>query len=158
MNHLLYIYTGYPMSAISVIGRIRVEPASGLLPVFTSRLSCGFPSPAEDLIEEMSSLDDIAVANPPATYLVRSGGDSMVDAGIWPDDVIVVDRSKKAVNRSIVVAIHEGEFVCKRLVVSGDVVLLCPENKSYSPIVVSDKESLIIWGVCTFNLHRLCPA
>ncbi|KNH45201.1 MULTISPECIES: LexA family protein [Pseudomonas] len=145
------------MNSISVIGRIRVEPASGLLPVFTSKLSCGFPSPAEDLIEEMSSLDDIAVANPPATYLVRSGGDSMIDAGIWPNDVIVVDRSKKAVNRSIVVAIHEGEFVCKRLVIAGDVVLLCPENTSYSPIVIADKESLIIWGVCTFNLHRLCP-
>jgi len=105
----------------------------------------------------MSSLDDIAVANPPATYLVGSGGDSMIDAGIWPDDVIVVDRSKKAVNRSIVVAIHEGEFVCKRLVIAGDVVLLCPENTRYSPIVIADKESLIIWGVCTYNLHRLCP-
>lgn len=145
------------MHTISILGRIRLEPVSTPLQLFSSRLSCGFPSPAEDLVEEMSSLDDIAVANPPATYLVRSGGDSMIDAGIWPDDVIVVDRSKKAVNRSIVVAIHEGEFVCKRLVIAGEVVLLCPENPSYAPIVIADKEALIVWGVCTFNLHRLCP-
>ncbi|RJX80348.1 LexA family transcriptional regulator [Pseudomonas sp. LS-2] len=145
------------MNNVSLIARVRLDPPTVSLPIFSSTLSCGFPSPAEDLIEEMSSLDDIAVTNPPATYLVRSAGDSMIDAGIYEGDVIVVDRSKKAVNRSIVVAIHEGEFVCKRLLFADGNVLLCPENKRYTPIVVRDMDALVIWGVCTFNLHKLSP-
>ncbi|MBW9240729.1 translesion error-prone DNA polymerase V autoproteolytic subunit [Pseudomonas carnis] len=143
------------MNDIAILGRVRLELPAAALPFFTSTLSCGFPSPAEDLIEEMSSLDELAISNPPATYLVRCAGDSMIDAGIYEGDVIVVDRSKKAVNRSIIVAVFEGEFICKRLVFSAGSVLLCPENSNYFPIVIKDIENLVVWGVCTFNLHKL---
>lgn len=128
----------------------------GHLPLFTSRISCGFPSPAEDFVESMTSLDDIAVLNPAATYLMRAGGDSMVGAGIYPQDVIVVDRSVRARHRSIVTAVYNGEFVCKRLLhAEGGTVLLAPENPNYPPIVIPNPDDLVIWGVCTFNLHDL---
>ncbi|HEJ2342284.1 TPA: translesion error-prone DNA polymerase V autoproteolytic subunit [Pseudomonas aeruginosa] len=131
-------------------------PLAGRLPLFTSRISCGFPSPAEDCVESMTSLDEIAVVNPAATYLMLAGGDSMTGAGIYPQDVIVVDRSVRAKHRSIVTAVYNGEFVCKRLLeAEGGIVLLAPENPSYPPIVIPNPEELVIWGVCTFNLHDL---
>lgn len=131
-------------------------PRTKLVPLFTNDISCGFPSPAEDLVESMTSLDEIAILNPPATYLMRAGGDSMTGAGIFPLDIIVVDRSLRAKHRSIVTAIYDGEFVCKRLLkAESSIVLLAPENPAYSPIVISNPEDLVIWGVCTFNLHDL---
>lgn len=80
----------------------------------------------------------------------------MIGAGIFPADVIVVDRSLRAKHRSIVTAIYDGEFVCKRLLRSeGSIVLLAPENPAYQPIVIPNPDDLDIWGVCTFNLHDL---
>lgn len=141
------------LGSASLLARV---PRAGRLPLFTSRISCGFPSPAEDFVESMTSLDEIAVINPAATYLMLAGGDSMAGAGIYPQDVIVVDRSIRAKHRSIVTAVYNGEFVCKRLLeAEGGIVLLAPENPSYPPIVIPNPEELVIWGVCTFNLHDL---
>lgn len=141
------------LGSASLLSRV---PRAGRLPLFTSRISCGFPSPAEDCVESMTSLDEIAVVNPAATYLMLAGGDSMTGAGIYPQDVIVVDRSVRAKHRSIVTAVYNGEFVCKRLLeAEGGIVLLAPENPSYPPIVIPNPEELVIWGVCTFNLHDL---
>lgn len=146
-------------STVTLLGSASLlarTPRTKLVPLFSSRISCGFPSPAEDFVESMTSLDEIAILNPAATYLMRAGGDSMIGAGIFPLDVIVVDRSLRAKNRSIVIAIYEGEFVCKRLLRSdSSIVLLSPENPAYTPIVIPNPEDLAIWGVCTFNLHDL---
>lgn len=95
----------------------------------------------------MTSLDEIAILNPPATYLMRAGGDSMTGVGIYPHDIIVVDRSLRAKHRSIVTAIYDGEFVCKRLLeAESSIVLLAPENPAYPPIVIPNPEDLVIWG------------
>lgn len=131
-------------------------PRAQTVPLFTSRVSCGFPSPAEDFVESMTSLDEIAIRNPAATYLMRAGGDSMIGAGIYPLDIIVVDRSLRARHRSIVTAVYDGEFVCKRLLETDtSVILLAPENPAYPPIVIPNPDDLVIWGVCVFNLHDL---
>jgi len=139
---------------IQIIGLLAPSPQKPPIPMF-SEVSCGFPSPAEEFSEELASLDDIAISAPAATFLVRAGGDSMVGAGIYPRDIIVVDRSKTAKNRDIVLAVVHGEFTCKRFLRSRGQIILRAENPSYADIVISEEHGFFVWGVCTFNLHRL---
>lgn len=79
----------------------------------------------------------------------------MIGAGIYEGDALVVDRSLDAKHGSIVLAVLNGEFTIKRLHRRGGVIKLVPENKLYPPIVVKSGEELTIWGVVTYNLHKL---
>nr|WP_271408148.1 S24 family peptidase [Pseudomonas sp. Q1-7] len=94
--------------------------AHGLrLPFFSFRVPAGFPSPAQDHLERSISLDEILNIRAPQTYLVRCGGDSMVGAGIHDGDLMVVDRSREAVEGDIVIAAVNGEPTVKRLAKEG---------------------------------------
>ena len=143
------------MNTLTLLAAATIDCPTHNSPLLVSHVSCGFPSPAEEFIEEMTSLDALAIDNPPATFLLKAGGDSMSGAGIYSGDILVVDRSKKPVNKSIVVAIYEGEFVCKRLLFDRDGVRLIAENPNFQPIHIANPEELVIWGVCTYNLHGL---
>src|SRR5690554_7939530 len=66
------------------------------IPLFVEHVSAGFPSPAQDFIEQALDLNELCIKHPAATYFVRVEGDSMLEAGIYPDDVLVVDRSLNA--------------------------------------------------------------
>lgn len=134
-----------------------MPPQKPPIPMFSSSVACGFPSPAEESIEQMTSLDDIAIHAPAATFMVRAASDSMTGAGIFPGDVLVVDRSRKPRNNDIVIAVVNGEFTCKRLCIHKQAVTLRPDNPKHSPILISHEDDFLIWGVCTFNLHRLSP-
>lgn len=129
------------------------EPPSPILALPV--VSCGFPSPAEEFSEPQPSLDSIAIQRPAATYLLRAGGDSMIGAGIYPDDVLVVDRSLTAKHYDIVIAVVDGEMTCKRLLIEGSTVVLHSENPAYPDIRLKSGSELSIWGVCAFNLHCL---
>lgn len=118
-------------------------------------ISCGFASPAEEFSEPQPSLDSLAILRPAATFLMRAGGDSMIGAGIYAGDVLIVDRSLTASHEDIVVAVIDGEFTCKQLLLNGSSGLLAACNPDYLPIPVNNVGDLIIWGVVTFNLHRL---
>lgn len=144
------------MDTVELLGLLSPTPQKPPIPIFSSSLSCGFPSPAEEFVEHLTSLDEIAINCPSATFLVRAGGDSMIDAGIFEGDIIVVDRSKTAKHGNIVVAVVEGRFTCKRIIFSGSQISLKPENKIYSPISISTDSEFYVWGVCTHNLHKLC--
>ncbi|PXX95804.1 LexA family protein [Halomonas sp. LBP4] len=117
--------------------------------------SCGFPSPAEAWSEPPLSLDDLVRVREPSTFLVRARGDSMIEAGIYPDDVLVVDRARQARSGDVVVARVGSEFLVKTLVIDGDRVSLVPQNRHHRPIVLGDGEELEVWGVATWNLHHL---
>lgn len=132
-----------------------MNPPEAPIPIFSTSVSCGFPSPAEESIEQMASLDELAINAPAATFLVRAGGDSMIGAGIYPDDIIVVDRSITAKDGDIVLAVLNGEFLCKSISITKKSVTLIPENSNYPPINIDDGQGFYVWGVCTFNLHRL---
>lgn len=133
----------------------RMHPQKLPIPMFSSSVACGFPSPAEESIEQMTSLDDIAIHAPAATFLVRASSDSMIGAGIYPGDILVVDRSRTPRNNDIVIAVINGEFTCKRLHIQQQSISLLPENPKHSAISISTDDDFIVWGVCTFNLHRL---
>ena len=125
------------------------------LPVAGSRISAGFPSPADDFIENSLDLNLELIKNPAATFFVRVSGSSMKDAGIFDGDILIVDRSLRPANRKIVIAILNGELLVKRLCIFDDQYILMPENKNYSPIYLTNDSDLNIWGVVTNVIHRV---
>ncbi len=119
------------------------------LPLFSSPVAAGFPSPADDHLEGKLDLNEHLIKHPTATYFLRVSGDSMMGAGIHDKDILVVDRSIEPRAGKIVIAVVEGEFTVKRLVRRGSKTLLVPENEAYSPIEITDEHDLMIWGVVT---------
>ncbi|MBP2170754.1 DNA polymerase V [Erwinia toletana] len=119
------------------------------LPLFIDRVPCGFPSPADDYVEQRIDLNKLMVQHPSATYFVRVSGDSMIDAGISDGDMLVVDSALHAEHGNIVIAAVEGEFTVKKLQLR-PAVQLVPMNANYSPIVIGAEEALDIFGVVTF--------
>ena len=85
------------------------------IPLFLERVSAGFPSPAEDYVEKSLDLNELCIQHPAATFFVRVQGESMVEAGIFPDDVLVVDRSLRAKHGDIIIASLESEMTVKQL-------------------------------------------
>lgn len=114
----------------------------------------GFPSPAEDGIECSLNLNDLVIKHPAATFLVRVRGDSMQQAGIFSEDILVIDRAIRAKDKDIVLAILDGEFTVKRLRLKGAKVQLVSENVSYAPIEISPERDFQVWGVVTYVIHR----
>ena len=121
------------------------------LPLFLERVPCGFPSPAQDYVEESLDLNKLVVKHPSATYFVRVSGDSMIGAGIGDGDLLVVDRSLTAEHGDIVVAAVAGEFTVKELQ-TRPLLRLVPHNADYAPIEFLAEEELQIFGVVTFTL------
>ncbi len=122
-----------------------------LLPLFIDRVSCGFPSPAQDYVEERLDLNKMVIRHPSATYFLKVSGDSMIEAGIGEGDLLIVDRSLSADHGDIVVAAVAGEFTVKELRTRPSLQLV-PRNVNYSPIVFHSEEELEIFGVVTFSL------
>ena len=136
------------------IKSVQISPETDhALPLFLSRIKAGFPSPAEDFMENKMNLNDYVIKNPHSTYFVKVSGDSMVGAGIFDGDILVVDRAVIPSNNKIVIAMLEGDFLVKRLRKFKDKLYLISESSRYAPIEVNDKE-LMIWGVVTFSIHH----
>ncbi|EWG65381.1 translesion error-prone DNA polymerase V autoproteolytic subunit [Enterobacter sp. SES19] len=121
------------------------------LPLFAERVACGFPSPAQDYVEDRLDLNRLAVRHPSATYFIKVSGDSMIGAGIGDGDLLVVDRSLNAEHGDIVVASVAGEFTVKELQ-TRPVLRLLPHNARYQPITFQSEEELQIFGVVTHTL------
>jgi DNA polymerase V len=118
-------------------------------------ISAGFPSPAEDYVQEQLDLHKLVVRNPPATFFLKVKGDSMVGAGIHDGDLLVVDRSKTAVSGKIVIAAWEGELTVKRLRIKNKRAYLVPDNPDYPEFDITDNEETVIWGVVTYVVHKV---
>ncbi|MGP7732913.1 translesion error-prone DNA polymerase V autoproteolytic subunit [Oceanimonas smirnovii] len=123
-----------------------------LLPFILERAQCGFPSPAQDYVEQAIDLNDLCIKHPAATYLVRAGGLSMIGAGIRPGDVLVVDRSLEARHGDVVIAAVNGEMTCKYLELQPRVRLV-PANRQFRPIEFGEGETLDVFGVVTNVIH-----
>ena len=124
------------------------------LPLYLSKVPAGFPSPADDYIDEKLNLDKHLIKNKPATYIVQVDGDSMTGANITSGDMLIVDRSIKPLKGHIVIACLDGELTVKKLQVINRKVCLVAENKKYAPIEINADSDLIIWGVVTFIIHK----
>jgi len=122
---------------------------------FDTGISAGFPSPADDFMQQRLSLDSELVKNKEATFFARVTGQSMIDAGLNDNDLLVIDRSLSPSNNRIAVCFLDGEFTVKRLKVKKGEVWLQPENKDYKPIKVTQENDFIIWGIVTNVIKKV---
>jgi len=125
------------------------------IPLFSGKVAAGFPSPADDYIEKTLDLNDLLIQKPAATFFVRAEGESMLGAGIHPNDILVVDRSIEAVVGKVVICALNGELTVKRLKSIGKEIILGAENPAYQDITVQEEVDLVIWGVVTNVIHSL---
>ncbi|NVK21970.1 MAG: translesion error-prone DNA polymerase V autoproteolytic subunit [Kangiellaceae bacterium] len=119
------------------------------IPLFSGKVSAGFPGVVDEHMEERLSLDQLLIKHPATTFFAKVDGDSMINAGIYQNDILVVDRSLHAKDKDIVVALVDNEFTVKRLRQRAGKVWLQAENSAYKDIIISGESELIIWGVVT---------
>jgi DNA polymerase V len=122
---------------------------------FDTGISAGFPSPAEDFKQERLSLDNELIKNKEATFFARVSGQSMIDAGLSDNDLLVIDRSLSPAHNKIAICFLDGEFTVKRLKVEKDEVWLQPENKNYQPIKITEENDFVIWGIVTNVIKKV---
>jgi DNA polymerase V len=125
------------------------------LPLFSGKVSAGFPSPADDYIEKSLDLNELLIQKPAATFFVRAEGDSMLGAGIHPNDILVVDRSLDPLSGKVVICAINGELTVKRLKKHSGMIVLVAENPLYADIIINSETDLVIWGVVTNVIHAL---
>lgn len=123
------------------------------MPLYSSSVQAGFPSPADDHMEAKLDLNELLIKHPTTTFFVRVAGDSMVNAGINNRDILIVDRSLEARDGQIVVAAFDGQLTVKRLKKEQDKVYLMPENENFPPIEVTQESAVHIWGIVTNVIH-----
>jgi DNA polymerase V len=124
------------------------------VPYFLSSVSAGFPSPADDYIESKLDLNELLVPHPSSTFFVRANGNSMIEAGILNNDLLVVDRAIQASDNNIIIAVVDGELTVKRLKREKGKIFLLAENPDYEPIEIKEDTQFEIWGVVTSIIHR----
>ncbi|GAA5014914.1 translesion error-prone DNA polymerase V autoproteolytic subunit [Acinetobacter puyangensis] len=129
------------------------------IPLATERVAAGFPSPAQDHVEQALDLNEYLIRNENATFIVKANSLSMLGAGIDIDDPLIVDRSIPAKAGDIVIAMVDTEFTVKRLMVDHHFeppkVWLKAENPEFQNIYIEEGQELVIWGVVTYNLKRM---
>lgn len=141
---------------VSVDQPIQISTSPLWLDMCSWKVTAGFPSPAADHAQKRIDINEHLIRNKEATFLFRVKGDSMTGIGIFEGDTLVVDRSVEPKHNHIVLAILNNEFTVKRLYRRGGVIKLIAENPIYPPRLIKPEEDLSIWGVVTFNLHKLC--
>ncbi|WP_226859971.1 LexA family protein [Desulfoluna spongiiphila] len=119
------------------------------------KVTAGFPSPADDYVEGSIDLNALLIKHPAATFFVRVTGDSMIGAGILPDDILVVDRSLEPADRKVIIAVVNGDLTVKRFRRRGDRVFLEAENDAYAPMEMKAGINFQVWGVVTSVVHLM---
>lgn len=123
-------------------------------PLYTTKVAAGYPSPADDHVDKRLNPSDYLIQNDGDTFFVRVRGDSMVDAGIFEEDVLVVDRSRIPQVGDIVLAMLDGEFTVKMLGKSKQGLRLIPANEHYPVIEVKAHQSFEVCGVVTGSMRK----
>lgn len=145
-----------PVLSVSSDHPIQISPNPLWLDLCAWSVPAGFASPAGDHTQKRIDLNEHLIRNGDATHVFRVRGDSMTGIGIYEGDKLLIDRSIEPKHNHIVLAVLNNEFTVKRLYKRGGLVKLIPENPIYPTIVIKPEEELTIWGVVTFNLHKLC--
>ena len=149
-NFLLHQMTSNVESFIIPAEQARVNPIT----LFSHKVPAGFPSPADDHAEKRLDLNEYLIDQSESTFFVRIKGDSMIDAGILDNDIVIVDRSKSAAINDIVLASIDGEFTVKVLAKNSEGPYLMPANKEYKPIHIKSDSEFEIWGVVTGSVRK----
>jgi SOS regulatory protein LexA len=115
-------------------------------------VQAGFPSPAEEELIDTLSLDEYLIRKPAASFLLRVTGDSMIDAGIHPDDIVIIERGKHPSNGAIVLAEVDHEWTLKYYHKRGTRIELRPANPQYP--VITARTELNLGGVVRGVIRR----
>ncbi|HLS21853.1 MAG TPA: S24 family peptidase [Paenalcaligenes sp.] len=134
-----------------------ITSSTTLLRLYGNRVSCGFPSPAQDHVEQTISLDALLDIQAPHIYIVRAAGDSMTGAGIFDDDWLIVDRSLAPQHGQIIIAALFGEPLVRRLYRKNGHLRLLADNPAYAPITLRPEDDFFVWGVVRHSIRRHCP-
>jgi len=118
------------------------------------KINAGFPSPADDFLDNSIDLNKELIRNKDATYFGRVNGNSMINVGIADGDLVVIDKSITPTNGKIAVCNIDGEFTIKRIKIEKDKVWLVAENDNFPPIEVTEGSTLEIWGVVTGAIKK----
>jgi len=141
-----------PCSGIELF---RASDGPGLaLPFACQGISCGFPSPADDYIEQAIDLNKVLIKDHESTFFGRVSGQSMINANIHQGDVVIIDRSLKPRNDCIALCLLNGEFTVKRLEISPTRIVLHPANPDYKSTLITPETDFSVWGVVTYVIHK----
>ena len=124
------------------------------LPFASEGIQAGFPSPAQDYITESIDLNREIVRHPAATFYGKVSGTSMIDEGIEPGDILVIDRSLEPADGDLAVCCIDGDFTLKRIHLVPGAVWLVPSNENFDPILVTPDNKFEIWGVVTYTIKN----
>ncbi len=125
------------------------------MPLYATRVAAGAPFPVDDYIDRHLDLNQHLIEHPTATFFVRAEGDSMINAGIHENDILIVDRSIKPTHGKIIIAVVNGDLTVKRLELAQNRLRLMPENPRYQPIEITEEIDFRIWGVVLHVIHSL---
>lgn len=123
------------------------------LPVYLEAVAAGSPTPVTDYVDEELDLYHHLTQHPDQTFCVRVNGDSMIDAGIHPQDLLIVDAALEPKHGSVVIAVVNGEVTVKRLQWKEDYLFLVPENPHYQPLEITEDMNFQVLGVVTNVIH-----
>ena len=115
----------------------------------------GFGAAADDYMDRGIDLNEQLIRNKPATFFMRVSGSSMINAGIYNGDIVIVDRSLKPQNGKIVIAVIDGEMLIRRYEKTLNSLRLIPETAKLSPIEVSEFSDFKIWGVVIYIIRNV---
>jgi DNA polymerase V len=124
------------------------------LPYIDAGLRAGFPSPADDFIEISIDINKEYIKNKDTTFFAKVKGNSMINAGIFDGDLLIIDKSLEPQNDKIAVCQIDGEFTVKRIKIEKDMVWLIAENEDFKPIKVTPDNELLIWGIVTASIKK----
>jgi len=125
------------------------------LPFSDSKVSAGFPSPADDHFYLKLDITKEIIKNPASTFYARVSGVSMIDDGIDDGDLLVIDKSVEPYDNCLAVCYIDGEFTLKHFRKQKDHALLVPANKNYQPIKVTEENDFVIWGVVRYVIKKV---
>ena len=117
-------------------------------------IRAGFPSPAQDYMEQAIDLNKEIVKHPASTFYGRVVGDSMKDEGIEEGDILVIDKSLELLDDDLAVCAIDGEFTVKRVRLEKDAAWLVPANPDYPLIKVTEDNDFIVWGIVTYTIKK----
>ncbi|OFY45079.1 MAG: peptidase S24 [Bacteroidetes bacterium GWF2_40_14] len=115
----------------------------------------GFPSPAENYLENTMDLNKALIKNPSSTFFARVSGDSMIDDGVDDEDLLIIDKSVDPYDGCLAVCFLDGEFTLKRVRIDGETLYLVPANKKYKPIKVDANNDFLVWGVVKYIIKKV---
>ena len=140
---------------MSILDIGKLGPSDNLqIPFADGGVRAGFPSMAQDTVDRCLDLNSLVMSHPSTTFCARVKGDSMIGAGVYDGDILVIDRSLEPRDGDMAVCFVDGEFTLKFIEIADDCLWLRPANPDYPKIKVTEDNDFVVWGVVTYTIYK----